>query len=250
MKEIGIVITATNAYTPLGINFIKRFNQYYIGDNKIKFHLFSDINPKIYLPSNLNIEYNYRSNENRVDGNNLRFECTSSLMDSTSDYLYWFDADTNIYKEFNDDWFLGEMVAGQHFFDQTKMKNVKNYERNEKSSAYIPLDTKLPETYYYGAFWGGLKYNVVAFCEAIINYRNIDKNNKYIPPYNEKYINKYFHYNRPTKIVKNVDFEFLISAKCGIDDIRNTNKNMDKILNDLLINKNKLTNIVNGVVIT
>jgi len=248
-KEIGVVITATNAYSVLGINFMKRFTHYYSGDQNIKFYFYSDIDPIEYLPDNINFEYIHTENKIWEVGNNLRFDAVLSLKDSNSDYLYYFDADTNVNKDFTEEWFLGDLVGGQHFLDQTSMKVVKGYERNKKSIVYIPLDTKLPQMYYYGAFWGGLKENVIKFCETVQKNRSIDKENGYSMPYNEKYINHYFHYNPPTKSVLNKDFMFRISTKCGIGNTRIIGLNINTIKSDLLKNKNNLTDISNGVVI-
>jgi len=229
-NEIGIIIVATNAYSVLGINFIKRFSHYYVGNHNIKFYFFSDLNPVEYLPDYINISHIYTENKKWHIGNNLRFECVISLKEKcNSKYLYYFDADTNVNKIFTEDWFLGDMVGGQHFSDQGSMKEIKGYERNQKSKAYIPHNTKLPQMYYYGAFWGGKKENVFKFCEIIQKNRLIDINNSYNPPYNEKYINHYFHYNPPTKIVMNKDFMFNISTKCGIGNPRYIDLNIDNI---------------------
>jgi len=249
-KNIGIVITATNSYFVLGVNLMKRFMHYYNGNHNIKFYFFSDTNPNEYLPDNINVDFFYTKNKIWHFGNNLRFDAVLSLKGKTeSEYLYYFDADTNVNKNFTEEWFLGDMVGGQHFLDQHSMKEVKGYERNEKSVVYIPLDTKLRQMYYYGAFWGGKNKNVFKFCETIQKNRSIDKQKGYSPPYNEKYINHYFHYNPPTKSVMGKDFMFRISTKGGIGDPRVIDLNIDNIKNDLLKNKNNHTNVANGGVI-
>ena len=247
--DIGIVITATNAYSVLGINFIKRFMHHYRGDKSIIFYFFSDLDPTDYLPDNIQFEYIHTENKIWHVGNNLRFDAVLSLEYCSSEYLYYFDADTNVSKEFTEEWFLGDLVGGQHFLDQRSMKDIKGYERNKKSCVYIPHDTIHPQMYYYGAFWGGKKENVVEFCRTIQTHRQLDIENGYNPPYNEKYINHYFHYNPPTKSVLNKDFAFNISTKGGLGNTRVIDLDIEQIKKDLLLNKDKNTNIVNGNVI-
>ena len=48
-KKVGIVILATNSYFILGVNFIRKFMQYYKGECEIKFYFFSDENPNAYI---------------------------------------------------------------------------------------------------------------------------------------------------------------------------------------------------------
>lgn len=248
--KIGIVITATNAYSVLGIRFMKRFMQHYKGKSEIKFYFFSDINPKDYIPNNIEFEYFHVENDIWHVGNNLRFDAVLSIKGKCdSEYLYYFDADTNIRREFTEDWFIGEMVGGQHFLDQLSMKDNKGYERNKKSQAYIPYNTNLPQIYLYGAFWGGLKENVFKFCDTIQKNRKIDKENGYKPAYNEKYINHYFHYNPPSKIVMCPDFVFRISDKGSLGETRRMDLNVTQLKNDLKKYKNNNIDIISAKVV-
>jgi len=117
--NIGIVVLATNAYFVLGIRFIKRFMNFYKGDKNITFYFFSDNNPKNYIPDNIDVEYFHVTNNNWVDGTNLKFTSILSIKDKLkSDYLFYFDADTNVNKDFIEDWFIGDLVGGQHYGDE------------------------------------------------------------------------------------------------------------------------------------
>uniref|UniRef100_A0A6C0ED79 Uncharacterized protein n=1 Tax=viral metagenome TaxID=1070528 RepID=A0A6C0ED79_9ZZZZ len=58
-------------------------------------------------------------------------------------YIYYLDADTHINKYFNEDIFLGDLVGAEHFDNESRMKYVKDYDRNILSKAYIPYDTPL-----------------------------------------------------------------------------------------------------------
>jgi len=250
MKKIGIVILCTNAYFVLGIRFVKRFMHFYKGNEKIIFYLFTDTDPKDYLPEGIKYEYIYTTNKNWVDGTNLKFISILSLEDRDVDYLYFFDADTNIDKDFTEEWFLGESVAGQHYGDQSWMKEKKGYERNPRSKAYIPLDTTLPQVYVYGAFFGFSKDKMMEFCKLMREWQLADKQWGYEPGCNdESYIQKYFHYNPPEKLVLCPQFKFIISDKGGIGETRIPSLNITELKKGLQKNKDKLINIQHGKLI-
>lgn len=246
--KIGIVILATNAYFVLGIRFMKRFMQFYKGEEKIKFFFFSDIDPHDYIPVNIDCTYFHTTNNNWVDGTNLKFVSIIKLENYDIDYLFYFDADTNINNSFTEEWFLGDMVGGQHYGDQGWMKdNNKAYDRNPKSKAYVPRDTHLFQMYFYGAFFGGSRDNMIKFCKLMRSYQLADKEWGYEPAVNdESYINREFHFNPPTKIVATQDFAFAISDKGGIGETRRISLNVSSIKKDLLLNRNNNINIVNG----
>lgn len=258
--KIGIAILATNAYFVLGIRFIKRFMQFYKGPYYIRFFLFCDEDPLPYLPEGIeedfalhmdyDVKYIHTTNKNWVDGTNLKFESIISLENEEIDYLFYFDADTNIDKNFTEEWFLGDMVGGQHYGDKDWMKNKKAFDRNPRSKAYVPKDTKLPQMYFYGAFFGGKKDRMIEFCKLMRSYQLADKEWGYEPGVNdESYINREFHFNPPTKIVLCPDFKFLISDKGGIGETRDMNLNTDKIKGDLLAFRDVPINIQHGKVI-
>jgi len=248
--KIGIVVLATNAYFVLGIRFIKRFMQFYTGKEKIKFFFFSDIDPKDYVPDDIDVEYIHTVNHNWVDGTNLKFISIISLENQDVDYLFYFDADTNVNSEFTEEWFLGDMVGGQHYGDQTWMLVNKPFERHQRSKAYIPKYTAHPEMYFYGAFFGGTKEKMISFCRLMRSYQLTDREWGYEPGVNdESYINREFHFNPPERIVLCKDFKFLISDKGGIGETRNMNLDVSHIKSALKAHKNDDINIQSNIVI-
>jgi hypothetical protein len=249
MKSIGIVILATNAYFILGIRFMKRFVHFYKGDCKITFYFFSDTNPKDYIPDSIDVRYFHTTNNSWVDGTNLKFKCILSIQKQIdSDYLFYFDADTNVEKEFTEEWFLGELVGGEHYDNNFRLKDNKPFDRNPKSKAYVPENTNLKQMYYYGAFFGGMKYRMFEFCALMYLNQLEDKKIPYEPAVNdESYINQYFHFNPPTKIVPCTEFKFLVSDKGGIGNTREYLDISEK-KKQLLKLKNKLFNIQNNII--
>lgn len=220
--NIGIVILATNAYFVLGLRFIKKFLHHYKGENKITFYFFSDENPAHYL-SGEDVEFIEQRHKSWVEGTNSKFRNILSLESCKSDYLYYYDADTNISKDFTDEWFLGDLVGGEHYGNRNYLKGGIGFDHNPKSKAYVPYNTTLPCTYYYGAFFGGRKDKMIEFCKTLYNNQLEDKKIPYEPVVNdESYINQYFHYNPPSFTVPCDKFEFLVSDKGGIGETRNT----------------------------
>jgi len=246
MKKIGIVILATNAYFVLGVRFIKKFMYHYKGDKQIKFYFFSDLNPKTYIQDNIHVEYHYDKHNNWQDGTNSKFKNIITLEDCDSDYLYYFDADTSVSRDFNEEWFLGDLVGGEHFGNRDWLKNGAGFDRNPQSKAYVPIDSELPYTYHYGAFFGGEKNKVINFCKTLREWQIEDKKIPYEPGCNdETYINTYFHYN-PPHTVPCENFVFDISHKGGIGETRDISLDVSNLKEEMLIYKDSVYDVADG----
>jgi hypothetical protein len=240
--KIGIVVIATNAYFPLGIRFVKKFNHHYKGEFSIVFHLFCDEDPKPYLEDSINVVYHYTSHTTWRDGTNSKFSNILSIQ-GDEDYLYYFDADTNVKKDFTEKWFLGDIVGGEHFGNRTFLSDGKGFDRNPRSKAYVPEDSKLPYTYHYGAFFGGHTDKVLQMCKTLRDWQLEDKKINYEPGANdESYINCYFHFNPPFT-VRGEDFAFVISDKGSMSETRDTRKNITNLKKLMLQSKDKLYEI-------
>lgn len=249
MPNIGIVILATNAYFILGVRFIKKFIHHYKGDKQITFYFFSDIDPRPYLQEGVDVEFYFESHDNWTEGTNSKFKNIIHLENCKSDYLYYFDADTNVSKPFTDGWFLGDLVGGEHYGNRGWLKNGAGFDRNPISKAYVPLDSQLPYTYHYGAFFGGKKERVIGFCKTLREWQLEDKKIPYEPGCNdESYINAYFHYN-PPQVVACDNFMFDISDKGGIGETRRMSLDIEEHKKKLLENRSKLIDIRNNEVI-
>ena len=87
------------------------------------------------------------------------------------------------------------------------------------------------------------------FCEILIDWQKKDKLISYEPAVNdESYINKFFHYSPPVKVVPYEDFAFIVSDKGGISETRKTEEKLENVLQDLKVYKNEDINIINGKV--
>jgi hypothetical protein len=241
--KIGIAVLATNAYFVLGIRLIKKFIHHYRGSAEVQFHFFSDDDPAPYLQADAPVVFHKTSHQSWVEATNDKFRSILSLEESGLDYIYYFDADTNVSKDFDETWFLGDIVGGEHYGNRSWLANGAGFDKNPISKAYVPADTQLPRTYYYGAFFGGKTARVMEFCRTLREWQLEDKKIPYEPGVNdESYINAYFHYNPPTT-VKCEDFAFEISHKAGLGETRNTNLDVSDLKRLMLENRDLLYEI-------
>lgn len=246
--KIGIAVVATNAYFVLGVKFLKRFHHFYSGGAQIKFFFFSDTDPKDYIQDEIDVEYYHDTHSDWVQGTNSKFKNIIKLKDKDVDYIYYFDADTSVNQNFTMDKMIGDLVGGEHYGNRDWMKDDKPFDRNPASKAYVPLDTDLPQMYYYGAFFGGQKDKFIELCELLREWQIEDKKIPHEPPWNdESYLNKYFHFNAP-HVVHMEDMPFHISDKSGVTNTRNPKLDISAIKEKLLLYKNEFINILNGEV--
>jgi hypothetical protein len=249
--KIGIAMVCTNSYFVLGLRFVKRFVRHYTGNAKLKFHLFTDTDPTPYLP-NIDVVYFNTQHACWQDGAESKFENIMRLKDADCEYLYFFDADTNIVNDFNETWFIGDLVGGEHFANDNRMKYVKDYDRNPNSKSYIPHDTPFPQVYYLGAFFGGRKDTIIEICKTLIHAQKQNQLICHEPVWNdESYLNHYFHYNPPQFTVRFKNFEFVTSDKGGISIAHDTKSNVDinEIKKTLLENSDKVFDLKNGTIV-
>lgn len=250
---IGIVVVCTNAYFILGVRFVKKFTHHYKGPHAIRFFLFTDTDPTPYLPG-APVTYIHTVHRCWRDGTNSKFSNILKLTTEPCDYLYYFDADTEISRPFTEDWFLGDLVGGEHYnnrwLDASGQPQPKPYDRNPHSRAYIPSDTPRPQMYYYGAFFGGRTDRVAAFCQELVEDQQADARIPYEPCWNdESYINHYFHYTPPTFVVPSDKFVFGVSNKGGLGETRDTALDIDALKRLALDNADSLFTIANGKII-
>lgn len=247
-KRIGIVVLATNVYFILGLRFIRRFHHFYTGDSDIVYYFFSDEDPTPYVEEAMNVKFYQQSHSNWRDGTNSKFKNIVNIqydLIREVDYVYYFDADTSIDKQFTEDWFIGELVSGEHYGNRDWLANGNGFGRNPAGKDFVSPHSTLPYTYRYGAFFGGTTLNMLFLCETLMRYQIIDTENGYEPHNNDEgYLNAYFHYHPPTYTVPTERFEFIISDKGGYEDlVRFPEADVSDIKRDLFINKDKLFNL-------
>jgi len=248
-NRIGIVVLATNLYFILGLRFIRRFHHFYKGDGEIVFYFFSDEDPTPYVPEDMNVKFYHQSHSNWRDGTNSKFKNIVNIqydLRREVDYVYYFDADTNVNQDFTEEWFLGELVSGEHYGNRSWLANGAGFNSCLGGHDYVSPMTGLPYTYRYGAFFGGRTQDMINLCDTLMKWQIIDSDKDYEPPNNDEgYLNAYFHYNSPTYTVPTEKFAFLISDKGGYEElVRFPEADVPHLKQELLANKDKLFNLV------
>jgi hypothetical protein len=247
-KRIGIVVLATNAYFILGLRFIKRFHHFYEGDCEIVYYFFSDEDPMPYTEGDLQIRYYEQNHNNWRDGTNSKFKNIVNIqydLKKEVDYVYYFDADTSVDKHFNEDWFLGESVSGEHYGNKSWLSEGQGFNRTPGGHDYVSETSPYPYTYRYGAFFGGSTEYMITLCETLVQWQIIDTAKGYEPPNNDEgYLNCYFHNNPPAYTVPAEKFGFLISDKGGFEEIvRHPQHKLDEIKKELYTHSDDLFDI-------
>lgn len=247
--RIGIKVLATNGYFLLGCRFINRFYHLYKGDKDIVFYFFGDKPPYEHTPVGANIKYYHIENSNWIQAVNTKYPNVLKIEDNV-DYLYFFDADTNISRTFTEEWFIGDLVGGIHWAHvETPTQNLP-FDRNPDSSCFIPINTNRKQTYFYGAFWGGKTELVKEYCRVMVEAQRKNKEIGHEPPVNDdSYTNHYFHHNPPTKQVTPQEFAFDISCKGGLQIDRNPTANFPEKEVIFKNNREKLLNIQHDEVV-
>lgn len=251
-NKILICIVGTNSYLPLAIRFIKKFIHHYKGKSKIHFSLFTDECPKKFLSDKeaFCVSYTEQHHDSWVNGINSKFRnILQSLENHPSDYVFYFDADTSISHDFDESWFLGRVVAGEHFSNRESMVAFKPFDQYPRSSCYVNPLSNLHREYYYGAFFGGETICVKNICLTIIRWQDYNKKIKHEPIWNdESYLNAYLHYNKPTRIIPTEDFAFHVSNKGDLGYTRNVKLNISELKEEMIKNKDSVYDITEGKV--
>ena len=234
MDRIAFSVIATNAFFALGIRLLNKFHFFYEGNAEVVFYFFSDVDPLPYLPDGTNVKHRQVRHENWVEGVNSKPYLILSLLEENElspdfSHLYYIDADTDIVRPFDESWFHGEMVGAEHFMNRW-FRNPEDYpfDRYPESACYIPLESRRDHVYYYGCFYGGRIDHMKKLCETLIEMHKMNRKLSHEPIWNEEsLLNFYFHYSPPLRTISTADFEFVVSDKGGIEDMRNPDVDME-----------------------
>lgn len=122
------------------------------------------------------------------------------LLYKEADYLFMMDIDSVFHNRFGAE-SLSRLTAVLHrgYYKQTNRDRFP-YERRSKSQAYIPYGEG--DYYYTAAVWGGYMadmYKLVKYCFE--KSQEDAKNGIEAAWQEESHLNKYFLYNKPTKVL-------------------------------------------------
>ncbi|KAI7790454.1 globoside alpha-1 [Triplophysa rosa] len=124
---------------------------------------------------------------------------SNSELDNEADYIFCFDVDAKFYARWSAET-LSHMVAVIHPWFYNYPREKFTYERRPESEAFIPADEG--DFYYAGGEFGGSVQEVHKLTKTCTEKQSIDRA-KSIEAlwHNESHLNRYFLYNKPSKLL-------------------------------------------------
>ncbi|XP_056410577.1 histo-blood group ABO system transferase-like isoform X2 [Hyla sarda] len=217
--RIGLTVFAIKKYTVFVPTFIETAEKYFMVGHKVNYYVFTD--RVIDIPI-MELAEGRRLIVRRVPTYQrwqevsmrrmemLRDHSSRQFMDEV-DYLVCVDVDMRFSDEVGVE-ILSELFGTLHPGMYGVSREGYTYERNPQSEAYIPLDEG--DFYYAGGYFGGNMeevYKLTNFCHNAM-MKDKAKNIEAIW-HDESYLNKYFLYHKPTKILSP---EYLWDNRFGI----------------------------------
>lgn len=204
MKKIGILYICTGQYYLFWEDFYKTFKEKFCTNSELHFFVFS--NQKMNFAPDKNIHFHEIQNQPWPLITLLRFNTFLSIEDELKemDYLFFFNSNIVCNEQISEEEFLPsdeeELVFVRHPGYCYKSKIYFPYDRNSKSSAYIPYNRG--KTYVIGAVEGGKTNSFLAMCNEL--KKNIEedlKKNIIARWHDESQINHYILIKRNYKLL-------------------------------------------------
>lgn len=196
MKNIGLLIIATNKYDIFVKPLIESAKKFFLNNHNVTYFVFTDslnlndLGNDVKIISHQHLQwpfitlYRYKT-----------FINNKSFLEN-QDYLFYCDADMLFVDEVGDE-ILGDLVATIH----PGFKGGRGTpETNPNSKAYIGKNENL--TYFAGGFNGGSCKNFLEMSEKISKNIDDDYNNNIVAIWHdESHLNRYLLDNKPTTIL-------------------------------------------------
>uniref|UniRef100_A0A8C1MK13 Uncharacterized protein n=1 Tax=Cyprinus carpio TaxID=7962 RepID=A0A8C1MK13_CYPCA len=204
---IATTVFALGKYTRFLKDFLESAEEHYFVGFRVHFYLFTDQPeevPNVKLGQERYLTVKTLPSMNRwQDISMSRMEILEKLIEnelaSEADYIFCLDVDTKFYGRWGvESW--GRLVGVIHpwFFNVPRF--LFTYEHRPKSQAYIPAGKG--DYYYTGAAFGGSLKDVHNLTKTCREQMNIDTANSIEALWHEEsHLNKYFLYNKPSKLL-------------------------------------------------
>lgn len=199
-NKIGFFTIATNDYIKYAINLAKSLDAYAkFNSLDVELVIFSNKKDIDIKTNNIKIKYVHVSHVPFPMISIFRYEYYLAYENIEEyDYIYHIDCDMKLVSNVGEE-ILSKRVCVKHpgMFVAFKAPNDFPYERNPKSTAYIPEGSG--SSYFQNCFQGGEKVEFINMCKVIQKYTETDLKRNYIPfAHDESYMNKYMIDNPPT----------------------------------------------------
>ncbi|OCT67100.1 histo-blood group ABO system transferase [Xenopus laevis] len=205
--RVGLTVFAVRKYNIFVKSLIETAEQFFMAGHKVNYYVFTDdvrAIPKIMVKEGRSLVILKISGYKRWQDITMRrmqfiHDYIAERLINEVDYLACLDADMKFTDNVGVE-ILGDLVGVIHhgYFGKPRIEFPN--ERRNKSEAYIPVDTG--DFYYTGCFFGGRVeevYKLTNFCHNAM-MEDKEKNIEAIW-HDESYLNKYFLYHKPTKLL-------------------------------------------------
>ncbi|XP_069603468.1 histo-blood group ABO system transferase-like [Ranitomeya imitator] len=204
---IGLTVFAIKKYTVFVQTFIETAEKYFMVGHKVNYYVFTDRVTDIPI---MELAEGRQMRVLRVPAYQRWQDVSMRRMEMLRDYSYQqfrgevdylvcVDVDMRFSDEVGVE-ILSDLFGTLHPGMYGAKREHYTYERNPQSEAYIPFDEG--DFYYAGGYFGGNIeeiYKLTNFCHNAM-MADKDKNIEAIW-HDESYLNKYFLYHKPTKVL-------------------------------------------------
>ncbi|XP_058633124.1 histo-blood group ABO system transferase-like isoform X4 [Onychostoma macrolepis] len=205
LKNFGL--RSSQGYTRFLKDFLESAEQHYFVGFRVHYYLFTDLPeevPEVKMGENHSLTVRKVPSMNRWQDISMgRMEILEKLIEnelvSEADYIFCLDVDTKFYGRWGAET-LGRLVGVIHpwYFDAPR--DQFTYERRPESQAYVPAGEG--DYYFTGAAFGGSLEDVHHLTKTCRKQMNIDVANSIEAIWHEEsHLNKYFLYNKPSKLL-------------------------------------------------
>ncbi|XP_058632888.1 globoside alpha-1,3-N-acetylgalactosaminyltransferase 1-like [Onychostoma macrolepis] len=204
---IATAVFALGKYTQFLKDFLESAEQNYFVGFRVHYYVFTDLPekvPAVKLGLDHHLEVLTVASSNRWQEISLRrMERLEKLIKSRllneADYVFSLDVDSKFYGRWGAE-SLGRLVGAIHPWYYKTHHEWFPYERRPESQAYIPYSEG--DYYYGGAVIGGLAKDVYQLAKTCREQLDIDAAKSIEAAWQEEsHLNKYFLYNKPSKLL-------------------------------------------------
>lgn len=204
---IATTVFALGKYTRFLKDFLESAEQHYFVGFRVHYYLFTD-QPEAVPDVKLSNEHQLMvrkapSMDRWQDISMGRMEIleklTASELDNDIDYIFCLDVDTKFYGRWGVET-LGRLVGVIHPWFYDYPRDQFTYERRPESQAFIPVEEG--DYYYTAAAFGGTVQEVYKLTKTCREQQSIDAAKSIEAIWQEEsHVNKYFLYNKPSKLL-------------------------------------------------
>ncbi|XP_053086175.1 globoside alpha-1,3-N-acetylgalactosaminyltransferase 1-like isoform X1 [Pangasianodon hypophthalmus] len=204
---VATTVFALGKYVRFLKDFLESAEQHFMVGYRVHYYLFTDRPdevPVVTLGEGRQLTVIKTASSNRWQEISLRrMELIEKLIEeeltNKVDYIFSLDVDSKFYAHWGAE-SLGDLVGVLHAWFFATSREQFTYERRPESQAFIPLEEG--DYYYGGAVIGGRLDKVLKLAKTCRMQLEADRANQIEAAWQEEsHLNKYFLYNKPTKLL-------------------------------------------------